>query len=172
MVVLATGVRPNSYLARRAGLDVKKGVVVDNLLCTSHPDVLAAGDVAEHLGVLYGSWQVAHLQGGIAGSNAAGLGAEFGGAPRSHTLKVLGLDTFSLGQFLPLDGSFRQIAGEAEGAYRSFVFRDGLLVGANLVGSTALAGVVKQAVESRRDFSDLLSRQPAAGDIAACLAEG
>jgi nitrite reductase (NADH) large subunit len=172
LVLLATGVRPNSYLARRAGLDVQKGVVVDNLLRTSHPDVLAAGDAAEHLGVLYGNWNAAQLQGGIAGGNAAGLGVEFGGMPRAHTLKVLGLDTFSLGQFTPPDGSFRQIAGEADGAYRSFVFRDGRLVGANLVGSTALAGAVKQAVESRRDFSELLSRQPAACDIAVCLAGG
>jgi nitrite reductase (NADH) large subunit len=169
LVILATGVRPNSYLARQAGLNVKKGVVVDNLLRTSHPDVLAAGDAAEHLGLLYGNWYVAQYQGSIAGMNAAGLGVEFGGVPRSHTLKVLGLDTFSIGQFVPQDGSYRAFAEEADGRYFSLVFRDGLLVGANLVGSAALTGVVKKAIESRTDFSGLLAKRPSAGEVAGYL---
>ena len=81
LVVIATGVRPNSYLARMAGLDVNTGVVVDSQLRSSHPDVFAAGDVAEHRGVLYGSWPAAQAQGSIAGLNAVGLGVEFGGIP-------------------------------------------------------------------------------------------
>ena len=48
LVVLATGVRPNSHLARQAGLDVEQGVVVDDYLLTSHPKILAAGDIAQH----------------------------------------------------------------------------------------------------------------------------
>ena len=169
LVVLATGVRPNSCLARQAGLNVKKGVVVDNLLRTSHPDVLAAGDAAEHLGLLYGNWFVAQYQGSIAGMNAAGLNVEFGGVPRSHTLKVLGLDTFSIGQFLPQDGSYRAVAEEVDGKYFGFVFRDGVLVGANLVGSAALAGALKKAIETRTDFSGLLEKHPSAGEIAGYL---
>jgi nitrite reductase (NADH) large subunit len=126
--------------------------------------------VAEHLGVLYGNWAVAQSQGALAGMNAAGMDAPFGGAPRSHTLKVLGLDAVSIGQFTPADGSYRAFADEREGAYRSFVFRDGVLVGSNLVGDASLAGAVRKAVESRRDFSDLLSRGPSAPDVAAALA--
>ena len=169
LVVLATGVRPNSCLARQAGLNVKKGVVVDNLLRTSHPDVFAAGDAAEHLGLLYGNWFVAQYQGSIAGMNAAGLNVEFGGVPRSHTLKVLGLDTFSIGQFTPQDGSFTVVAAREDGVYRSFLFRDSLLVGSNLVGNTQLASVVKRAIEDRTDFSALLARRPSAADVAAHL---
>ena len=56
LVLITTGVRPNSFLARRAGLEVAGGVVVNDQLVSSHPDVLAAGDVAEHRGVLYGTW--------------------------------------------------------------------------------------------------------------------
>ena len=172
VVVLATGVRSSTWLARQAGLEVKRGVVVDNRLATSHPDVHAAGDVAEHLGVLYGNWAVAQGQGALAGMNAAGLDAPFGGVPRSHTLKVLGLDVVSIGQFTPLDGSYRAFADETEGAYRSFVFRDGVLVGANLVGDASLAGKVKAAIESRRDFSGLLSRGPSAADVAVAIETG
>ena len=169
LVVLATGVRPNSYLARQAGLSVKRGVVVDNWLRASHPRVFAAGDAAEHLGVLYGNWFVAQYQGHIAGMNAAGMNVEFGGVPRSHTLKVVGLDTFSIGQFTPLDGSYTVAAAEEAGGYRSFVFHDGQLVGANLAGDIGLASVLKKAIESKSDFSGLLARQATAAGIAAHL---
>ena len=67
LVVIATGIRPNSHLARRAGLEVNQGVVVDNLLATSHPNVYAAGDVAEHHGQVYGVWGPSQYQGSIAG---------------------------------------------------------------------------------------------------------
>ena len=72
LLVVATGIRSNSYLARTAGLDVDQGIVVDNLLKTSHPDVFAAGDVAEHRGCVYGTWAPSQYQGSIAGMNAAG----------------------------------------------------------------------------------------------------
>ena len=170
LVILATGVRSDTHLARQAGLLVKKGVVVDHRLFTSHPAVLAVGDVAEHLGVLYGNWSAAQAQGGIAGMSAVGLDVEFGGVPRSHTLKVLGLDVFSIGQFLPLDGSYRACAGETEGKYQSFIFRDGILVGANLLGSTALAGLVKKAIESKTNFSGLLATHPTADQVAETIA--
>ncbi|GGO53082.1 nitrite reductase [Streptomyces daqingensis] len=53
-VVLTCGVRPRVGLARAAGLEVARGVVVDDRLRTSDPHVYAVGDCAEHRGVLYG----------------------------------------------------------------------------------------------------------------------
>jgi len=158
LVVIATGVRPNSHLARRIGLVVNKGIVVDNQLASSHPSVFAAGDVAEHQGVLYGSWAASQFQGKIAGMNAAGSTARFGGIPRSNTLKVLGLDLLSIGQFEPEDGSYQVLETETESGYCRFVFRDEHLVGSVLVGDASLSGPVKTAIENRTDFSgDLLS---------------
>ena len=91
LVVIATGIRSNSQLAQHAGLEVNCGVVVNDLLATSHPDVFAAGDVAEHRRQVYGIWGPAQYQGNIAGMNMAGRGVEFGGLPPSNTLKVLGI---------------------------------------------------------------------------------
>jgi nitrite reductase (NADH) large subunit len=165
LVVIAAGVRPNSYLARRAGLEVNSGVVVNNHLISSHPDVLATGDVAEHLGVVYGTWGPSQFQGSIAGMNATGLSVEFGGVPRSNTLKVLGLDLLSIGQFQPEDGSFHVVEDHGDGEYRRFVFHDGRLVGSILLGDTSIASTLKNAVEGKKDFSGLLQRQPKANDI-------
>ncbi|MCE5328061.1 MAG: FAD-dependent oxidoreductase [Planctomycetaceae bacterium] len=172
LVVIAAGVRPNSYLARRAGLEVNSGVVVNNHLVTSHPDVLAAGDLTEHRGVVYGTWGPSQFQGSIAGMNAVGLSVEFGGMPRANTLKVLGLDLLSIGQFQPEDGSFQVIEDEGDGRYRRFVFHDGRLVGSILLGDTSIASALKNAMEGRRDFSGLLQRQPTAKDIFGYLTQG
>ena len=159
LVVIATGIRSNSHLARQAGLEVNQGVVVDNLLATSHPDVFAAGDVAEHHGQLYGIWGPSQFQGSIAGMNIAGGRVEFGGIPRSNTLKVLGLDLFSIGQVNPEDATFRTFDQEADGRYFRFVFRDNRLVGSVLLGDTRKTAAVKKAVESKYDFSELLEKQ-------------
>jgi len=169
VVVLTTGVRPALGLARDAGLEVKRGVVVDDRLATSAPDVLAAGDAAEHRGVLYGSWFVAQGQGQIAGMNAAGLRAEFGGVPRAFTLKILDVDTVSLGVFQAPDRVHVTIAETAGTTYRGFVFREGRLVGASFVGDAASAGAARKAIEAGRDFSDLLAKKPTAGIIAAYI---
>ncbi|AXK34779.1 NAD(P)/FAD-dependent oxidoreductase [Streptomyces armeniacus] len=77
LAVLACGVRPRTGLARAAGLDVARGVVVDDRLRTSDPRVHAIGDCAEHDGVLYGLAGAAQEQ---ADSLAAVLAAEAAGA--------------------------------------------------------------------------------------------
>ena len=153
LVVIATGIRSNSHLARRAGLEVNQGVVVSNLLATSHPDVFAAGDVAEHHGLVYGIWGPSQYQGSIAGLNLAGGSVEFGGIPRSNTLKVLGLSLFSIGQINPEDASFRTFDREADGRYFRFVFRDNRLVGAVLLEDSTLTATLKRG---RRGQSRLL----------------
>ena len=171
LVVIATGIRPNSYLARLAGLEVNQGVVVDNHLLSSHPSVLAAGDVAEHRGTVYGIWGASQYQGSIAGMNAVGLNAEFGGIPRSNTLKVLGLDLFSIGRIEPDDASFEMIEQDLNGEYFRFVFRDSRLIGSILLGDTTLTSAVKKVVEKKADFSDILTKRPSATDIIADLKE-
>lgn len=170
LVIVATGVRSNTDLAVRAGLAVKQGIVVDNRLATSHADVFAAGDAAEHGGVLYGSWHAAQYQGSIAGMNAAGSGVEFGGLPRSHTLKVLGLDMTSVGQFEAAGAGDRVVEDESGRNYRRFVLREGRLVGGILLGDTRLAPALGKAVEQGVDFSAILSGAATAEAVAARLA--
>jgi nitrite reductase (NADH) large subunit len=160
LVIITTGVRSNSYLARQAGLDVGRGVIVDNLLRTSQPDIYAAGDMAEHRGVSYGLWGPAQFQGTIAGMNAAGDSAEFAGIPRSNTLKVLGYDMFGIGQISAEDASSRAIDGAQNGRYYCFVFRDNHLVGSILMGDTALSSAVKKLIEGQVDCSGVLRGQP------------
>lgn len=170
VVVVAAGDRANAELLEDAGLTVKKGVLVDNFLRTAHPDIFAAGDVAEHDGVRYGSWNPAMYMGKIAGMNAAGVPTEFGGIPRSHMLKVLGKPMLSIGTVKPQDGSYRAIEDHADGGYRMFMFRDSRLIGCLLIGKLKLMKPVRKAIQARLDMRDMLTPATTAEDVALHLA--
>lgn len=171
LVLVATGIRCASTVAAAAGLTVNRGVIVDDFLATSHPGVLAAGDVAEHRGQVYGLWPAAQYQGILAGMNAAGQPAAFAGIPRSSVLKVLGVHVFSVGRFEAEAGD-TVIESPAGDGYERYVFREGRLMGANLVGRAGLDAALKKAVEEGRDFSDLLARKPTPADVAEGLRGG
>ena len=171
LVVVATGIRPNSHLARSAGLQVNRGVIVDDMLRTSHPAVFAAGDIAEHRGVVYGIWGPSQSQGRIAAINMAGEETEFGGVPRSNTLKVLGIDLYSIGQITPEDASFEEVEWEDNGGYFRFLLRDCHLVGAILVGDTRLAARIQNAMQRYEDFSRFSQKPGGAGELVEYLRE-
>ena len=166
LVIIAAGVRSNSYLARMAGLDVNHGVVVDQHLRTSDPDIYAAGDLAEHQGTVYGTWAPSQFQGTIAGMNAGGGTAVFAGIPRSNSIKVLGVDLFSIGMVHPDDASYLVFEEDGE-HYRQFVFRDSRLVGAILVGDTSIAPMLKKLIENNTSCSEILAGISDAGEVRA-----
>ncbi|MGL4860404.1 MAG: NAD(P)/FAD-dependent oxidoreductase [Enterobacteriaceae bacterium] len=64
LVVVGAGIELNLHLARQAGLKVEQGIVVDAQGRTSHADIFAAGDVAQHpqLGICLQSWEYAQNQ--------------------------------------------------------------------------------------------------------------
>lgn len=154
MVIVTAGVRPNSYLGRQAGLAVHRGIVVDDRMVSSDPAIMAAGDVSEHRGVLYGIWPAGYAQGSVAGCTAAGGTAEFTGLAPSTRIKVLDIDLFSCGQIHPEDASTSVHQHEEDGVYRAAFCRDGQLVGAVLYGETTAAGLLKKIVESGSQISE------------------
>ena len=166
LVVLATGVRPNTALARKAGLAVNTGVLVDSCLSTSAPGIFAAGDAAEHNGQLYGTWAASQYQGTIAGINALGNRTLFGGIPRANTIKAVGLDLTSIGRFQPEDGGDLLVEEALPDSYVAFVFRDNRMIGALLIGRADLAAPATRAIECGTDFSHL----PPSPDCAAVAA--
>ncbi len=165
LVIITAGVRTNSYLPRLAGLSVKEGVVVDSRLQTSCSDIYAAGDLAEYQSIAYGTWAPAQFQGTIAGMNAAGGNSQFGGIPRSHTLKVLDVDMISMGLVQPTDASYKCYEIMAPEQYGLLVFRDDRLKGSILVGDTTLASKLKKLMESGDNCHELLSHAASDEDI-------
>jgi len=96
-VVAGLGIEPNVELAQSAGLNVENGVVVDELLRTSHPGIYAAGDVAAFYNpALAKRLRVEHednanSMGRLAGGNMAGKSEPY------HHLPFFYSDMFDLG---------------------------------------------------------------------------
>ncbi|MEU9864016.1 FAD-dependent oxidoreductase [Streptomyces sp. NPDC047971] len=166
VVVLACGVRPRVGLARDAGLDVRRGIVVDDELRTSDPYVHAIGDCAEHDGRVYGLAGPALEQADAlaelllsetSGDRAATTVPEARPRPaytgtRALTRLTLGgpeaLDLAAFGEATPLPGDdVVQLTDATRRAYRKVVVRGDRLVGGVLLGDLAAVGALARAWE-------------------------
>jgi len=152
LVVVCKGVEPRAeLLAGKA--EVRRGVVVDDRMRTSLPEVYAAGDVVECTDVAWGQgrvgaiWPHAVAQGKVAGANMAGVHLLFRGALARNSLDVFGLPFVSMGvtRVPPEPGWGSQVLRDGD-AYLKLVFRGGRIVGAVLVGCAGLAGVIQAAI--------------------------
>ncbi|MGP7796890.1 nitrite reductase large subunit NirB [Sphingomonas sp. CLY1604] len=141
LVVMAVGIRPSVALARSAGIEVGRGIMVDDHMVTSDPRVLAVGECVEHDGTVYGLvaplWDMCRaLADGLTERHSG-----YRGSVTSTKLKVAGLDVFSAGDFAGGDGAEDIVLRDASrGVYKRVVVRGDKVVGAVLYGDTADGG--------------------------------
>ncbi|MGW5499625.1 NAD(P)/FAD-dependent oxidoreductase [Streptomyces rochei] len=154
VVVLACGVRPRVGLAREAGLEVGRGVLVDDELRTDDPHIRAIGDCAEHAGRVYGLAAPALEQAGALAGLLAGDGttARYTGTRSLTRLTLTGPDSpFDLAAFGETDprpgDDVVQLADATRGTYRKVVVRDDRLVGGVLVGDLGTVGALARTWE-------------------------
>jgi nitrite reductase (NADH) large subunit len=155
LAVVAAGVRPSMDLAREAGLTIDRGVVVDDLLRTSHPRIFAAGDNVQHQGRVYGIIPAAFEQAKAAALNILGQGRGYKGTIPSNTLKVVGMSVTSAGLALPEGQGFEELRREdaERGLYKKIVLQNGRLVGAIWMGTREGADQIVRASAQRLDVS-------------------
>jgi nitrite reductase (NADH) large subunit len=138
-VVVAVGIRPNTELARTAGLKVNRGVVVDDHLETSSPGIYAIGECSEHRGSCYGLVEPGYEQAQVLARRLAGAGASYPGSVLATNLKVSGVSVFSAGDFLGATAGADEIvlSDPGVGIYKKLVVSEDRLVGGVLFGDTA-----------------------------------
>jgi ferredoxin-nitrate reductase len=148
LVVVATGIRPDVSLARAAGLDVARGIVVDDELRTSAETGWAVGECAEHRGVVYGLWAPLLRHAKTAAAVMSGKPGSFHGAVPATTLKVMGIDLFCAGRVDPGAGEEQLLSLDSRrGRYRKLVLANDRLVGAVLLGDLGEAATLRRLVE-------------------------
>ena len=149
LLLVAAGIVPNIELARKVGLDVAKGVVVDDHLRTSDAAIFAVGDVAEHRGIVLGLWPTCVEQAEAAAENVVGGDRIYQPTVPMTMLKVVGADMLSCGRIETQDSQDTLIIREDEGAktYLKLVIRDNCLHGAILLGHAQAASSVSAAVK-------------------------
>ena len=163
LVVVAAGVRPETALARAAGVPVAHGIEVDDAMRAGAPGVWAVGECAEHRGTVYGLWAPLAEQARAAGATIAGDTAAFHGAVTATTLKVAGIDLYAGGRAEPDDGDDEVVLRDTRrGVYRKLVLRGDELVGALLLGDVADARRCSSALRGERAAEELLAPSTAA----------
>lgn len=136
LIVMAVGIRPNVKLARQTGIEVKRGIVVNDLMQTNMPDIYAVGECAEHRGITYGLVAPLYEQGAVLAKHLAGADTEgYAGSVTSTILKVSGVDVFSAGHFAEPEGARSlRYQDEVGKVYKKIVISEDRLIGAVLFG--------------------------------------
>lgn len=157
VVLVAAGIEPNVELARTAGLEVRKGIVVDEGMRTSWRHILSAGDACEFRNAVPGLWPVAVEQARVAALNALGAEETYRELVPVTTLKVAGVDLTSIGR-IEQTATDVVVVWEPPGGheYRKLVVSGGRIEGAILLGAPQLASLVGDCAKRGADMSSCL----------------
>jgi NAD(P)H-nitrite reductase large subunit len=170
LVIMAIGVIPRTDLVVGSAVKINRGIVVDNLMQTSVPDVYASGDVAEAYDFIINQnrtlplWPLAILEGQVAGYNMAGKTTTYGGGTNMSSLKYFGIPIVSIGLANPKEDPMLEVLVNQDfehNIYKKLVFRNNVIVGITLVNSIERAGILfylmKNAINVKKFKQELLS---------------
>jgi nitrite reductase (NADH) large subunit len=160
LVVMAAGIRPNTELARNAGIrcdhDGRGGIsVTDTMQTVTDPRVYAVGECASHRGVAYGLVAPLYEQGKVVANHLARMGiGRYLGSQVSTKLKVTGINLFSAGDFMGGDDTEEIVLSNPfDGTYKKLVIRGDKLVGACLYGDTEDGSQYFQLIREGRSIA-------------------
>lgn len=156
-VIVAIGTTPNIELAKAAGLQCQRGVVVNNRLQTSDPSIYAIGEIAEFDGVLYGTTAAAEQQGAVAARYHHGdVGSVYQGSVFMNIIKIQGFDLCSIGLVDCPDDTYEEIVfiDKAQRFYKKCIIHQDRLVGAILIGDKNEFLEFKDLIMNKTELSE------------------
>lgn len=161
LVIVSCGVRANTAIAKEAGLETDRAVVVGSRMNTSDENIFACGDCAQYEGINYAIWPQAVEQGKVAGANAAGEALEYTTVPAALTFHGMNTALFSIGDngtnpdLIYKTVEFKDVARKQ---YEKYYFRNNRLCGVILIGDVSRMGELTEAVEKRVSFQELFAK--------------
>lgn len=159
LAIISTGISPNIEFTKEAGLQVNKGIIVNNNCQTNFPDIYAAGDVAEFEGKIFGIWPAAVDQGMVAGTHAIGLPTNYVGTLPLHILKVAGIELTALGQKHVSSKNESEIIhlDKDAGQYAKLIHDGEYLLGAIVLGIAGIGFRLERLIKKRKLIKELIS---------------
>jgi ferredoxin-nitrate reductase len=158
-VVYAVGTRPNIEIGQEAGIECGRGIIVNDFLQTSDPDIFAVGEIAEHNGKMLGITAAAEKQADITARFLSGdMQSLYDGCVPMNILKFSDLDLCSIGiaeipmnetgydEILFIDKSMRY--------YKKCIVKNDRLVGAVLIGDKSEFAEFKNLIENKIELSE------------------
>ncbi len=157
-IVIAIGTTPNIELAKTAGIEVKRGVIVDDYLQTNDPSIYAIGEIAEFKGFLYGITAAAEQQADIVARHLSGdISLYYKGSLLMNILKMHGTTLCSMGLAeTPDDPAYEEVVfiDKAKQYYKKCIIHKDKLVGAILIGDKAEFIEFKGLIENQIELSE------------------
>lgn len=155
LVVVAAGVASNTKFLKGSGIDVDAGIRVNDRLCSSVPDIYAAGDVAQAKDLSTGAYSVLAVQpaavehGRIAAQNMAGHDTPHEGSLNMNVLDTIGLISSSFGAWDGVKGGdSARLSDEEHYRYLRLEFDGDRLVGGQAVGLTDHIGIIRGLIQT------------------------
>ncbi|KKB25413.1 NAD(P)/FAD-dependent oxidoreductase [Staphylococcus carnosus] len=138
LVVMAVGIKPFTQEAIDSGIDVERGIVVDDFMRTSDPEIYAVGECAQHNCKVYGLVAPLYEQGKVLADHLTGRPTEgYQGSTTFTSLKVSGCDLYSAGQIQEDDEvEGVEIYNSHDHVYKKIFLKEERVVGAVLYGDT------------------------------------
>lgn len=156
-IILAIGTTPNIELAREAGLLCKRGVVVNERLQTSDPNIYAIGEIAEFNGTLYGITAAAEQQAAVVAKFHNGdVGSHYTGSLFMNIIKIQGFDLCSIGLSESPNEEYEEVVfiDKAKRYYKKCIIHQDRLVGTVLIGDKNEFLEFKDLIANKTELSD------------------
>jgi len=158
-IVMAIGTTPNIELAKAIGLECKRGVIVNEHLVTSDPNIYAIGEIAEFNGFLYGITAAAEQQADVVAKNIRGdIAAYYKGSLLMNILKMHGTELCSMGMAeMPANNpAYEEVVfiDKAKRYYKKCIIHQDKLVGAILIGDRSEFLEFKELISNKTELSE------------------
>nr|WP_305909508.1 FAD-dependent oxidoreductase [Methylomarinum sp. Ch1-1]MDP4522425.1 FAD-dependent oxidoreductase [Methylomarinum sp. Ch1-1] len=157
LLVMATGIVPNIALAKAAGLDCERGIIVRDNMQTSDDRVYAVGECVQHRGELFGLVAPVYEQAKVCAQILAGQGnVVYRSITPATMLKVSGIKLFSMGDYQgDEEADTLQLIDHARRLYRKIVLRQNKIVGMLMYGDTSDSAWYQQLMHDKTDISQM-----------------
>jgi NAD(P)H-nitrite reductase large subunit len=168
LVIVGKGVRPNIDLIKDTEIKSNEGIIADNFMQTSIPNIYTAGDVCESFDVSSGEfavnalWPVAVEQGKIAGANMSGDKLDYMGSLGMNSIEFFGFPVISLGVYKvnECDNTFQEVKffDTKNNIYKKIILKNNMIVGATLAGDIKNSGVFLRLIREKIDVLSFKDR--------------
>lgn len=159
LVIISCGVRANTALAKEAGIETERAVIVNEKMETNIPDIYACGDCAQYEGINYAIWPQAVEEGKTAGAQAAGDDVTYSTVPAALSFHGMNTALFAAGdngQNPDLIYKTVEYKDEGKKQYQKYYFLNNRLCGVILIGDTSRMAEMTEALEHHRQYKEII----------------
>lgn len=160
LVVFGKGVSPNVGFLTNSGIEIQRGIVVNEHQRTNIENIYAAGDVVETLDIVYKDrrinalWSVAREQGHIAAMNMTSIPIIYDGSVAWNVLEVFGLPILTIG--MGREEKPEVMREQGKEFYRKLVLDNGVLKGLIFIGDLKSGGLYLFLIKRKLDISSFI----------------